>query len=107
MRRAVLTVISIVLLCACEGDIPVVGLDDDGREIETMVPSGALVERMSTTLGDVQESAIPSLDSERARKILGLRQARLGVFLTGSVGLGDWFKIGGNVGLQLGLSNKK
>ncbi len=90
----------------CLGQIPVVGLDEDGKLIESMVKKNDYVNHLTSSVNDLQDSVVPALDSDEARGVTALRQAQLGLGLTGSVGLGDYFKLGGNIGFRLVFANQ-
>ena len=104
--------ISAVLLCAaslcgCMGNIPVVGYDADGKIIETAIPQNKFVAQMGESVQKLSDTVVPVADSESyGRMLSGLRGVRLGLGLKGSVGLGDYFKLGGNVGFHLHFANK-
>ena len=93
-------------LFGCMGELPVVGLDDNGKPIETMIPQRKYVAQLSESMERMQQSVLPAVDSETARQLSGLRTARLGLGLKGEVGIGDYFKLGGNIGFRLGFTNK-
>ena len=95
------------VLSGCLGQIPVVGLDADGKLIETMMPQDRYVAQMSSGVTDMAESVVPVAETQSQKMALsGLRGVRLGLGLKGSVGLGDYFKLGGNIGFNLHFANK-
>jgi len=94
-------------LAGCSGQIPVVGFDAEGKIIETMMPHDKYVSQMSRGVSDMTESVIPVAETESQKIALsGLRGIRLGLGLKGSVGLGDYWKLGGNIGFNLHFANK-
>lgn len=90
-----------LVVSGCLGQIPVVGLDEEGKVIETMVKKNDYVSRLKASVTDLQDSVIPVLDSEEARGISSLRQTQFGLGLSGEVGIGDHFNLGGNIGFRL------
>jgi len=88
------------------GTLPVVGLDANGKVIEQMIDRNKFKAQMTQSLLDLQESVIPVLDSEQTRRMLDLREAKLGLQIKGSAGLGDYFKLAGNIGFRLVFTNK-
>lgn len=90
----------------CLGTLPVVGLDEDGKVIEHMIKKREYVNRLTSSVTDLQDSVIPALDGEEARSINALRQAQLGLGLQGTVGIGDYFNLGGNIGFRLVFTNQ-
>jgi hypothetical protein len=101
----------ILLLCAvsvvgCQGEIPLVGLDANGKQIETMAKRADFENYLTTGLNDLQESIIPSLDQAPSGRDWFLREVRVGLGVQGSVGLGEFFKLGGNVGFRLFFADK-
>lgn len=103
MKRtsAVLLAPFIFAMSGCLGQIPVVGLDEDGKVIETMIKKNDYVTRLKSSVTDLQDSVVPTLDSEEARGISALRQTQFGLGLSGEVGIGDHFNLGGNIGFRL------
>lgn len=93
-------------LTGCFGSLPIVGLDAEGKVIEQMIEEGKFKTQMSENLTNLQDSVIPVLDSEQTRQMLDLREAKLGLQLKGSAGLGDFFKLAGNIGFRLVFTNK-
>lgn len=89
------------------GEIPVVGYDAEGKAIETLLPQRKFVKQLATSVDDLSDSVLPVLDADQyGRKLSGLRGIRLGLGLKGSVGVGDYWKLGGNVGFHLHFANK-
>jgi hypothetical protein len=109
MRRSTvycLPLAVVAALSACQGEIPVVGFDAEGKAIETMVPRRRYVTQLASNVDQMSESVLPVMDSDKATTQLGLRGIRLGLGLKGSVGLGDYWKLGGNIGFNLHFANK-
>ena len=104
--RLLTTVTIALLLASCRGEIPMVGLDKDGKQIETMVRREKFEESLTLGLNDLQDSAVPALDNAPNGKEWFLREVRLGLGVQGSIGLGDYFKLGGNIGFRLCFANK-
>jgi len=98
---------ALLLLTGCVGELPIVGLDRDGKVIDTAIRQGDYVEKMVTSVTDMQDSVIPILDDDDARSMMELREAALGLHLSGSVGLGDYFKLAGTIGFRLVFTNKQ
>ena len=97
----------LLLTLSCSGQIPVVGFDAEGKLIETMMPQDKYVSQMSRGVTDITESVIPVAETQSQKLALsGLRGIRLGLGLKGSVGLGDYWKLGGNIGFNLHFANK-
>lgn len=93
-------------ISGCLGTLPVVGLDENGKVIEEMIKKRDYVNRLSSSVTDLQESVLPTLDGEEARSVNALRQAALGLGLQGTVGIGDYFSLGGNIGFRLVFANQ-
>jgi hypothetical protein len=50
---------------------------------------------------------VPVADGDAyGRRLSGLRGVRLGLYLRGSVGLGDYWKLGGYAGFNLHFANR-
>ena len=97
----------VALTVGCRGEIPVVGLDAEGKMIETLVPEEKYVAQMTENIDRLSESLVPVVDADDYGRLLsGLRGVRLGLGLKGSVGLGDYWKLGGNIGFHLHFANK-
>lgn len=89
------------------GEIPVVGYDAEGKAIETLIAKKKYVAQMTSSVQDMSESVIPVASDERyGARLSGLRGIRLGLGLKGSVGIGDYWKLGGNIGFAMHFSNK-
>ena len=97
----------LTVLPGCAGELPVVGLDADGKEISTMVPRHTYVQRMAGGVDEMQQSVLPAMDGRAARQMMRLRELRLGLSVKGEVGLGELFKLAGNIGVRLGFTNIK
>src|SRR4051794_10528618 len=83
-------------LAACRGQIPIVGYDAEGKVIETMIPKRRYLAQLGDGVNRLSESVIPVADgAEYGRRLSGLRGIRLGLGLAGSVGIGDYWKLGG------------
>lgn len=95
-------------LTGCFGELPVVGYDAEGKVIETMIPKRKFVAQLSSSVDDIADSVVPIVDGkEYGRRLSGLRAIRLGLGLKGSVGIGDYWKLGGNIGFHLHFANKE
>ena len=91
----------------CVGEIPIIGFDREGKTIESMVSESRYLKETGAGVNRMSESVVPVLDSEAyGRKLSGLRGIRVGLGLKGSVGLWDYWKLGGNIGLGLHFTNK-
>jgi hypothetical protein len=103
---ASLTLATLVTGCF-GGEIPIVGYDAEGKAIETLLSKQKYVNQMSGSVRDMSESVIPVADDDRyGDRLSGLRGIRLGLGLKGSVGIGDYWKLGGNIGFGLHFTNK-
>jgi hypothetical protein len=80
-------------LGGCAGQIPVVGLDENGKTIEQLVKKRDYVARLASSVGDLQDSVVPVLDSEDGRSEREMRQMQLGLGLAGTVGIGEFFLV--------------
>lgn len=109
VRKGLLLAVPFVAaLSGCVGEIPVVGLDAEGKAIETMAPKRKFVAGLTENVDKMSDSVIPVADSEQYGRLMsGLRGIRLGLGLKGSAGLGDYWKLGGNIGFNLHFSNKE
>ena len=110
MKRLLLAlaVPAALLLSGCQGEIPVVGQDAEGKAIETMVSHRRYVRQLADNVTQMSESVVPVADSEHYGRLLsGMRGIHLGLGLQGSVGIGDYWKLGGNIGFDLHFTNKE
>jgi len=99
-------VVTSVLLSGCNGQIPIVGLDADGKAIETMVKQDDFEEFLVSSLNDLQESTIPTLDNAPTGRQWFMRNFQLGLAVEGSVGVGDYYRLGGYAGFRMNFTNK-
>ena len=98
--------VPLVLVAAgCRGELPVVGIDKEGKEYEIMIKQNRYFSDLAGTVYDLQESAIPALDTGEARSMLGLRNIKVGLGIKGSAGLGSYWKLGGEIGFHLHFAN--
>ena len=105
IRRILLGAFAISI-SGCMGTLPIVGLDKNGKRIEERIRRDKFVTKMAQSATDLQESVIPVMDSEDAQKMMNLREVTLGLGLKGSAGLGDYFKLAGNIGFRFVFANK-
>ncbi len=107
MRMGLGSALLLAALAGCRGEIPIVGYDAEGKVIETMIPKRKYVAQLGDSVNRLSESVVPIADGEAyGRKLSGLRRVRLGLGLAGSVGIGDYWKLGGNVAFALQFTNK-
>jgi len=106
-RMGALLFCAATTMTACVGQIPIVGYDMDGKIIETAIPKERYVQQMRERITDLSDSILPVVGNARYDEVnLHLRGIRLGLGLKGSVGIGDYFRLGGNLGFNLHFSNK-
>ena len=94
------------IVTGCFVHIPIVGLDENGKVIETMVKRNTYINRLTGSMTDMQDSVIPALDSEEGRKLMSMREANLGLHLKGEAGIGEYFKLGGQIGFRFLFANQ-
>ena len=95
---------ALLALTSCVGEVPFVGVDASGKEIETLVPSNQYVKQIAYSVGDMSQSAIPAADSNEARSLAGFRELELGLAIDGSASIGV-ISITGTIGYELIFAN--
>lgn len=104
--KVILFCLTTTMMGCVGGVIPIVGLDKSGKVIETLIKEDDFGNHFSTSIRNMQDSAIPALDSNAARRMSSLREAKLGLFLKGEIGIGDSFNLGGSSGFKFVFANR-
>lgn len=98
-----------LILTGCtSGDVPVIGVIKDGAFIERFVGSDAYANKLTNVIEDIQEQSIPVLDAQeftRGSSEWQLRRVMIGAGAEGSIGLGEFVRLGGTVGFRVVFSN--
>src|SRR5437868_5733805 len=105
MKPALLgTLIAAGALSACHGELPVVGLDADGKPFQAMLKEKNYMETLSQAMTDLQDSTIPALDEDPARRMIKLHEVSIGLKVRAGGGI-VVYKISGEVGFYLHFAN--
>jgi hypothetical protein len=78
---------------AYAADIPLVGLDDDGRPIEVKIKGKDYTEQMEAVMATVSDSVLPALASRGAARAWALKTVVVGIGVGFEVGLGPIIKL--------------
>lgn len=102
-----ITFLASLFLVSCMGEIPVIGLDKSGEAFEAMLSTTKYKEELRNNLSAIQETVIPEMDAQSGKKRFHLRWVYVGLGVRGQIGIGEYFTLAGNIGFDLGFSNKE
>mgnify|MGYP001591379592 CR=1 FL=1 len=98
------TAISALLLSACAGRFPLVGLDDKGQPTTARVMEGRYIHHLADAMTSVWESVLPALDSHEKTTKWKLRTAVIGFGVKIEGGIGP-FSVGIRPRLRVAFAN--
>ena len=91
--------------CNYEGQIPVIGVDQNGNPTQVMVSEKDYTDRLTTLISSVQDSALPVLNRREVHKPWMLRTLVFGIGVNAEVGVGPLIKVGAYPRTRLVFSN--
>lgn len=94
MRRMALVCLVLGLCAASFGDIPVIGLNENGKEEVVRVPASKYAKAVAGMIEATREEALPVLDRMQDGRKWKLETVTLGIGLDVKLGLSPVFELG-------------
>ena len=105
MNRHFLWPAIVLCLCACKGDLALLGRNAHGRPIQALINGNQYQSRLVRGLGDIEDSILPTLKENTPRaKNWEMQLLVVGVGLDAEAGLGP-FKVGLQPGIRAFFTN--
>lgn len=79
--------------CNHKGEIPVIGLDDQGNPVQVMVPGKTYSKHLLTYASTAQDSVVPALGRNKNKSKWMLRTVTVGIRIVTDIGIGP-FRVG-------------
>ena len=106
LKKVMLPIAAAILLSSCSGIVPVVGIDEDGKEYQSSLNQKLYKHYFKKTSNSIHQSVIPSLEKASTDKEWNLTQFDIGFGFKGEEKISNK-KLGGNIGIRLAFKRKK